>query len=456
MSLVKRPINGIPDIAKLTDDQNEAFKKILTFLESPQKMYCLTGYAGTGKTTLVSFLIEYILATSTQNISASALTNKATLVLMQKSEIYDDRLQFNTIHSLLKIRPVIDAYGNEKFKPDPRGEQSLTDFSYVFVDEASMLDNNLFVDIYRYLMADDSTTKVIFVGDPFQLNPINHKDALPMIPEQRKKFDIGHTLLKNIVRQAEDNPIIKFSGQLRKMIYKPESLAQKGSNDGIWMIPRDKRKKIIETFFCTEKYDEDPSYCKLIAWRNDTVNKYNRIIRTMKYGKGIPDLIKGEILIVDKPIMDFFDESQILFFTNEELVIEDLVVSDTMAQGQKFKIYEAMAKSLTTDSKQSINLIHEDSRSDFLKKLGELKEFALKATQGTKEARTRWVGYYDFERKFARCKYSFALTAHRSQGTTLKNAIVLPNDILANSKKVEAYRCLYVAATRCSHKLLLF
>lgn len=452
--LQKRPVSGRPNLSYLTEQQREAFDEIYDWLDSPDQFFCLAGDAGTGKTTLASYIIEDYIASRSGTVCASALTNKATLVLSQKCEYYDDGLEFCTIHSLLNVRPVIDSYGNEKFKPDKRGEANIVNFSFVVVDEASMLDNKLFVELYGKVMGNPHI-KVLFVGDDFQLNPINHSDAVPFIPEQRKSKGIKYFKLDKIVRQAEGNPIIQFSQQLRRMVYKPDSIVGDGG-DGLWMVPPNRKSECLKAFFCNEQYDNDPLYCKVIAWRNATVDALNNYIRKLKYGPDIPALIPGEVLIADKPIMDFESETEILFFTNEELAIDDCSVSSILARGEEYKIYIACARSLTSGKRQNINLVHEDSREQFNSELDKLKEWALEAKQGTKTARNRWIEYYAFEKKFARCKYSFALTAHKSQGTTVENCIVMPNDILANPKKREAYRCLYTAVTRPSQKLLLF
>lgn len=453
--MLKRHISN-PSLAILTDEQRGISKEIDDFVESSDKLACLTGFAGTGKTFLTSFCVERLLTRYPEaKVCASALTNKARLVLFQKADFQDERLVYSTIHSLLAIRPHVDSYGNEKFKPDNKSKPSLTDYDFVFVDEASMLDNFLFSMIFRLIADEYSTTKVVFIGDPFQLNPINHLAAIPMQEKDREKFKIKHFSLQTIVRQAQENPIIAFSKELREMRYNPRT--QKDENGGgLFVTPRSMWDKALTSFFCSEKYDNNPDYCKVIGWTNKTVGKFNRRIRELKYGKDAPYLIPGERLIADKPIMDFTDESTIIFNTNEELVINEFEEQTTIVRGQKYKVYEAMAHSPISQVSGNITLIHPDSRALFNAEHEKLKKLALEEKQGTKEANICWVKYFNFEKKFARCNRSFAITAHKSQGSTLENAIVLPMDILSNRKKPEAFRCLYTAVTRSTKKTLLF
>ena len=67
-----------------------------------------------------------------------------------------------------------------------------------------------------------------------------------------------------------------------------------------------------------------------------------------------------------------------------------------------------------------------------------------------------WKDYYDFKEGFADMKYNHAITVHKSQGSTYKQAIVNIKNIGLNKNKTERTRLLYTAVTRASKLLILY
>ena len=78
-----------------------------------------------------------------------------------------------------------------------------------------------------------------------------------------------------------------------------------------------------------------------------------------------------------------------------------------------------------------------------------LKKTAIE-TRGKNKS---WIKYYDFLRRYADVSYAYAITAHKSQGSTYETAFVLEDDIDVNPNVVERNRIKYTAYTRSSKKL---
>lgn len=150
----------------------------------------IAGYAGTGKTTLVHFIIQELGLHENQVVFV-AYTGKAALVLKQKGN-----KNAMTAHKLLYHSEELPD-GTYRHTPRVKLEKK---YSLVVVDEASMLPQEM-IDL---LLSHHVYT--IFLGDPAQLSPIDGKQTI---------LDNPHVFLDEIVRQALDNPIIKLSMQIR-------------------------------------------------------------------------------------------------------------------------------------------------------------------------------------------------------------------------------------------------
>ena len=200
----------------LNEDQLEVLEKLKTFVKSDnQHMFLMEGAAGTGKTTTISKFINWIFEESSlHNIAMSSPTHKALKVITEMCPPqHKGNITFSTLHSILGLKHEITKDGKEIFVRDKNVMTKFPFFELVIIDESSMIADQLFNEMeeqnYRKI-------KVLFVGDSNQINPVNHSLSIPMIEDKRKEFNIGHCRLNKIVRQAENNPIIKYSQKIVK------------------------------------------------------------------------------------------------------------------------------------------------------------------------------------------------------------------------------------------------
>lgn len=441
----------------LTDDQQQIFDNIYEFVTKGDKLMCLLeGCAGSGKTTLTKFLLRKVLETAMlPNIAVCAPTHKALKVIKEMcDDDIRDKITFSSLHSLLGLRHKITKDGDEVFERDSKSISKFYLYNLVIVDEASMVADQLFNEI---IDQNWKGAKVLFIGDSNQINPVNHKHAVPMLESGRKDNNIEHFKLTKIIRQAEGNPIIKISQQVLNDKFNYQSgekdlVAE--SNQGVVMISASQAAvlgKFLTYYFCSSEFDTNPNFCKVIAWRNVIVDDFNKTIRQLKYGLNAPKLVVGEKLLVDKPIK-FEGEENIRFTTNEDLEVLSLNIKDKLVNGQRFKYYDAEVRGYKLTDK--IHILHESEEKAFKIACDKLAMDAKKEIENFKRV-DKWRKYFGFIENFAQVKYNYAITAHNSQGSTYENCFVYYNDISLNRNSEERKRILYTALTRPKNMLYI-
>lgn len=457
--------------ADLNDGQKEAYVKIRNFLSSKSPdfdMFLLEGFAGTGKTYVIGKIVKYIEDNTNWKVAVTAPTNKAVKVLKRTGGlgINKRRVSFQTIHKLLGLTEEITSDGKQKFVKKFNDESRIEDYNVVIVDEVSMLNDDLFLELVSF----NSMVKIIFMGDPAQIPPVGKSDCIPFKESERVKYKIDRYLLTEIMRQSEGNPIIGAGFLMRENLLCEHSLVPKADNlmpNGTGIVNLDFNEKnvreglsdLFAQYFDCQFFRADPDYAKIIAWRNVTVNKLNNIVRSIIYkDKELSRIMTGEKLVANKPIIDKF--GVIVFNTNDEFEAVNYKVSfrtcATESKSVRLGYYDTKVKYTDIDGSvlfKRIDILHEDSFGDFNRVLEELKKEAL-SKRGF-DAKKAWVRYYEFMRGFADVGYNYSITGHRSQGSTYNNVFVIEDDIRQNRNTFEMNRILYTVYTRPSEKLFL-
>lgn len=460
---------SIVDLSTLNDDQRKAFDILKDFIYDRKNddIYVLKGWAGTGKTYCVSILVRYVLDViypdkNWYKIAVTGPTNKSVRVIKKTTGIKNPRVVFQTIHKMLGLTERITQDGQQEFVNQGDFVPQIEKTKLLIIDEVSMLNDDLFHEILRYR----DKVKIICMGDPAQIPPVGKPDCIPFRDELSEMYGIKTIELKTIMRQKGDNPIIDTSVTIRSDLENPyvntgnsSKINEKGEGIEIININSSERRTtfqdILSSYFKTEEFKEDSEYSKIIAWRNKTVETMNNLVRKVIYGEeniGYKILI-GEKLIANNPIMEM---NQILFNTNDEFSVEkfEIKTEKVRVEGEEgsLKYYETEVSFLNDDDKKIhyyIDILHEDSESYFNVLAGKLKKIAIEKRGKEKS----WIKYYDFLRRFADVSYAYAITAHKSQGSTYNTAFVLEDDIDVNTNIVERNRIKYTAYTRSSKKL---
>lgn len=402
---------------KFTRDQEYGIKKLISFLTDPiEKTYGLYGFAGTGKTTLITetmyFLLRYHYIRS---VAFTAPTNKAVNIMKSKfrndlielakikskGDIENEKpldyylfllekkgyvIDFATIHKVLSYQTNFSATGERIFI---RGEKpSLTKYDLVIIDECSMLP----IQIINHIFEETNKKKcpkILFVGDPAQLPPVNEKISSIFI---EKKEDLNTKLLSTVIsndlydeegfykekdaRKIETEKMFnKLSNDILKMENNTLSQIVRTSKNSIislcnlirkWVMSKkdvpDRLGKYgegvkIYRYFVGKKTDTDwfkeclngfesKNNNIILTWTNNASDLYNDRIRQNLFGKKKKRKIKrfevGDILILN----DFYNLNETgskttdkkdpqRFYTSEQIKIHK--IEDITKKTSKFK-----------------------------------------------------------------------------------------------------------------------
>jgi exodeoxyribonuclease-5 len=231
---------------KLSPQQETAFNLIQLWLDARHNnKFVLSGYAGTGKTTLAKHIADTI---GQENVVFCAYTGKAATVLRDKG-----CENSGTIHSFLYKYETSDDTGKPVFTRIPREQCAFYQKQLVICDEYSMLPEDIINDLLH------CSRKILFLGDNFQLPPVRGECSL--------KPDF---MLTDIQRQALDSGIIRAATKIRT-----ENKLDYIKDPDFIYLPKSKIDK--DVYMNVEQ---------LICGRNKTRVDWNGTYREKLFGKG--------------------------------------------------------------------------------------------------------------------------------------------------------------------------
>lgn len=388
----------------LTNKQQEGLKIAVERYFADEKYTVISGYAGSGKTTLVRFIIEALDAEE-DRICYCAFTGKAAEVLRKKGN-----KNTCTLHKLL-YESIPKPTGG--FFRKPKAE---IPYDIVVVDEISMAPKTLIDLLFTH------NVYVICLGDPFQLPPVD-KD------EDNHLLDHPHIFLDEIMRQAQESEIIRLTMTIRDFkdidIYNGKEvkvIPYEQLNTGIlqWAdqiltATNAKRQTInnqMRELYQRPFYPVDGD--KIICLRN----------YWEEYSTDGDALTNGTIGILKNSFQSFRKLPAFLHENKEfDLLIGDIQIPETE---DNYNLVEIDRKMIMTGEKCC------DWRLSY--KLGRLKPRYGEIVP----------------KEFA---YAYAITVHKAQGSEWDNVTVLEETFPFN--KEEHARWLYTACTRASEKLIL-
>ena len=293
---------------ELSKDQQQAHDLVIDYMTPTfyKRVVKVVGFAGTGKTTLlVSLRQTFFKKNPNLRIAFCAFTGRASAVLREKlvAENCDYEGDYiGTIHRLIYIPTLsFDQKTGRKVITGWR-KSSYINYDFIIIDEASMVDYEMFNDLQSYGLP------IIAVGDHGQLPPINSNHSLVL--------DNPDFVLEKIHRQAEGNPIIRLSrevrdtGKIKTGVYSP----------GVFKIPFTE-KRCKELLGSMNHLDSSTIF---LCGMNKTRVVYTEKIRK-KYEFTRPEPYPGERLIClknnhnDKIMNGQLGTLLWLMYENEEL-----------------------------------------------------------------------------------------------------------------------------------------
>lgn len=409
---------------QLNSDQLALIDALTVFwFDDDRKFFVLSGQAGVGKTTCMRFFKDKLKSLDDSiSICMSAPTNKAVAVL--NDSVDDSSLTFKTIYSILGLR--MSANGEFKELTDS-GEEKITDFNLVIVDEASMVNSDLIEYIKKKTHLSD--TKIIFIGDKEQLPPVKEQ-----VSPIWTMFKLDYELTKVMRHQ---NCILDFVQSIRGN----KSPTFVSTGDKVFIdSSEDKFSAKIEML--ARKGAFHSGKAKAIAWRNVTVDAMNQLIRRSNETTNSDDLyVIGDRIVVREPIMN--ESDRIVASTDEEGTVVDVGIAHHTIYPM-LKAWRVKVKLDWTSEVISANVIHADSTKQLQTMLDDFKE------------KKQWKSFWKLKEAFHNIAYGYALTSHRSQGSTFEHVFVEAGDIMMNRNIDERTKCMYVACSRASKSLHVF
>ena len=413
--------------APFTEDQQEAYDRVYDRLARGERFTGLRGYAGTGKTYLVSRLVEQLLDEDCA-VTVCAPTHKAVQVLSE--ELGDAPVQMQTLHSFLglRLKPTEDG----EYELVAEEERNFTE-GIVIVDEASMIGR----EEWSHIEDAPFWVQWLFVGDPAQLPPVN-EDPSPAL-------DVPGPTVETIHRQAADNPILELATKIRT-----GADGRFGSTfeDGKGVAVTRNREEFLDSVlraFDTEAFAEDATHARMLAYRNKTVRRYNREIRAERYGADADRFVEGEWLVGTET---WFHDGVQRLTNSEEVRVKKATVDTFEADDQsEWTVWELKVRTPGRGLTRTVHVLHEDEFERYEERLERRRERA-------QDDPSKWDRFFELREQFARVDYAYATTVHRAQGSTYDTVFVDHRDVrVCRGKEQEAL--LYVAVTRPSRRLAL-
>ena len=479
-------INDLTNI-KLTTSQENVLKDILSFVNhSDDRVFILKGYAGTGKTTLMRFLIQK-LEENHRDYRLLASTGRAAKVLANLSNRNGST---STIHSMVysfnglskeydeKEEPVVDKDGQLflVFEPSKLNETEVPETIYI-IDEASMISDVITKNVtqakfgegrlLKELLDYDTrqNSKFIFVGDPCQLPPIEEYYSPALMKDYfQEKFKIAaqEAQLTEIMRQKGTCGIIDASKQIRGLYNKaPNDTSMYGSQRLWGFLPfrqcRDIQlhtnlEEMINDYVDEiEKSGLNSAVC--ICRSNNACSQLSANIRS-KLGFTYGRVQEGDLLMVIQ------NNIPTGLMNGDMVTIEELGPTTQSRSGLTFR--EVTVKELFTQRTIKTLMIEEivnQSRLnlDSAQQQALFIDFIMRMRDmGITQKDTRRFNHammHDPYLNALRCVYGYAITCHKSQGGEWEDVYVhVPRNITLNPTK-ETYQWIYTSMTRAKKTL---
>lgn len=441
-----------------TDDQRDVVSLLESFLFSNHnRLFVLKGYAGTGKTTMMSALIKTLPTFHLYSVLL-APTGRAAKVL----SMYSNKKAF-TIHKRIYFSHHEDSSFSFRLK-----ENRSKDTIFI-IDESSMIgtDNNMFQrnlldDLMQYIFSGDGC-RAIFIGDTAQLPPVGQELSNALDTEYLNSHFNVSTLsfqLTQVVRQALESGILKNASNLRYRLFKENFslpiLKTSELKDVVSISSTDFEEYLRATY---KEYGEDEVI--VIAKSNYQANSLNNLIRYRLLERETLLEAGDRLMVVKNNYFWLEDDSAMGFIANGDIFRINRVISFEDRFGFNFAnvaiSFDDYENAVELEVKILLNTLNIEKASLDKEKELELYEnvfqYYYKQEHNKVNAKRKTLNdeYFNaLQVKFASC-----LTCHKSQGGGWDAVFVFQSYLQEDSLNKEYFRWLYTAITRAKKQLYL-
>lgn len=455
----------------LSADQAAAEAAFVDFLETDATVFALLGYAGTGKSFMEAYLLQnYILnpkhvrdpnelwTSNVTEVLIAAPTHKAINISRRFFDEIDleYELGYDKFHhrfgtpvtgttaQLLGIRPIIgDDQTADKMEFGTGGQgmiEQVGDVGWIVIDEVSMLSANHMKRLEQ--LAENIGARILIIGDPGQLPPveaeaidfdaITHKAVLSQIMRQASDSAIPH--LARAIRDQEDWTVITGPG-----VDHFENPAG-AFIDELVAPPEDERLRQV-----------------FIAYRNARVNAVQQAACHKVYGHGRLEIRTGEVLTANTPLIMPGARIPVTLCNNGDVLVVD-ELGEKGIWGAQVRMKRARTgKTFVTEYLNEVELGDPSHpyNVELKRRESEAKQLQALFKRGDRTVdpsrRSAWQKFFELKKSTVlSASHPFAITSHKSQGSTYRSAFVDATDMAPFD-----HRALYVGATRPSEELVI-
>lgn len=469
----------------LTPDQEKALENLSSFLKSNDHIFILRGYAGTGKTTLIKGILEY-LENEKKQVKLMAPTGRAAKILRDKTG------KGQTIHKSiynfedLRIEKDEDLANNSLHYIFPINHEE-SDNQIFIVDEASMISsresknelfsfgsNVLLADLLTFSRIPNTQNKIIFVGDPAQLPPVedNESKALKRSYFEKKGINAQEFELTTVMRQ-NNNAILQNAFKLRDLIGKNgrTQLSLEEDKDSFLKIPSEEIATKYTELFPIPNIGQGV----IIAFSNNQCLQYNLSVREKIFPE-CKTVTVDDLLIINQNNYHTYGTE----LMNGEIV-KTMQVSPTIITRKNIPVYviqngKRVKKHVSFDFREVKirkekdaneidcliidNLLNSPYRDLSITEMKALYiDFVMRfrdrqANRENQGLRTNEIGSEEFRNQLRgdrffnalRVKYGYAITCHKAQGGEWDKVFI--DYYGRTSLKDDPLRWAYTATTR--------
>lgn len=443
-----------------TNDQSEALKKIASYIveNNNDKIFLLTGYAGTGKTSVISAIVKTLDLLRMKSVLL-APTGRAAKVLSS----YAGKSAFTVHKKIYRQKSMKEGIGSFVL------DRNLGKDIFFIVDEASMISNSstdgsvfgsgkLLEDLVEYVYSG-TDCRLILVGDTAQLPPVGSFLSPALDPDALKEFGFGLITaeLKEVVRQSETSGVLMNATQIRfqiaeRTLDKPK-LDYINFNDVIRLSGEELIEEISSAY----------GTCGLegtiiVVNSNKQANRYNQGIRNRIFFRE-EEISPGDIVMVVKNNYSLATvEDPDRFIANGDIAeikkirkYEDLYGFRFAEMELWFPDYEMEIKSkVMLDVLQMDTPALPSERNSELFKNIQADYLHLKTRQKQYMA-VREDPYFNA----LQIKFAYAVTCHKAQGGQWERVFIDQGMFNRNEITIDYLRWFYTALTRSTDRVYL-
>ncbi|MDX9772981.1 MAG: AAA family ATPase [Bacteroidales bacterium] len=454
-TLLEKNLGYIP-----TQDQSDCMRLLANYVtdNTNDVIFLLTGYAGTGKTSVIASLVN-TLTTLRQKSVLLAPTGRAAKVLRS----YSGKEAYTIHRKIYRQKSATDGVG--KFVLD----KNLHKETYFIVDESSMIPEDssegsifgsgrLLEDLLEYVYTGTGC-KLILVGDVAQLPPVGSivSPALDVDVLRSTGFAIETFELHQVIRQSEGSGILMNATAVRQQVSDGDLSFPELMLSGYSDIERLSGNDLIECL--SESYDRCGTDGAIVVVNsNNLANKYNQGIRNRVFFRE-EEISAGDIIMVVKNNYYWLkDDENTSFIANGDIAEVRRIRRYEEMYGMRFAEMTLWFRDteLEIDAKVMLDTLMMGTPSLSSEKSRELYFAVLADHPGIRSKRKQFEAvkadpYYNA----LQIKFAYAVTCHKSQGGQWERVFIDQGMFNRQEPTIDYLRWFYTALTRATDKVYL-